>query len=193
MLMRALPLCVGAALLALSGCSSGEGNEASGQSEAATKAGGDKTIAAGLDQNGRFFQAARSVGLDATLGGAEPYTVLVPDDAALASLPTGADAAPQDRSRVTGVLTNHILPGIILAEDIGKAIDIGKGKAPLVTMGGGTITATREGDKIVFTDAAGGKATVNKADEKFTNGVVHRISGVLQPQGGQAAPQQPVG
>ena len=117
--------------------------------------------------------------------------MLVPDDAALASLPTGADAAPQDRSRVTGMLTNHILPGMILAEDIGKAIDIGKGKAPLVTMGGGTITATREGDKIVFTDAAGGKATVNKADEKFTNGVVHRISGVLQPQGGSSRPQQP--
>ena len=46
---------------------------------------------------------------------------------------------------------------------------------------------TREGGKVVLTDGAGAKATVSKADERYSNGVVHRISGVLMPQQGAAA------
>ena len=88
--------------------------------------------------------------------------MLVPDDAAFDKLPAGTLDSwmkPESRAELTGVLTYHILPGTILADDIGKAIDNGKGKAVLATMGGGTLTATKEGDKIVLTDAAGGKAT----------------------------------
>ena len=44
---------------------------------------------------------------------------------------------------------------------------------------------------IVLTDAAGGKATVSKADERFSNGVVHRISAVLMPAGGQRRERSP--
>jgi uncharacterized surface protein with fasciclin (FAS1) repeats len=183
------------AMVGLAACDQGgTGNDAtSTQPSGAQDAAADKTIGAGIDQNGRFFQAAKWVGLDATLAGPGPYTVFVPDDQALASLESGEE--PEARARLTGMLTNHILPGTILAEDIGKAIDNGKGKASLATMGGGTLTATREGDKIVITDPAGGKATVSKADERYTNGVVHRISGVLMPEqaAGGATPQQPPG
>ena len=48
-------------------------------------------------------------------------------------------------------------------------------------MGGGTLTATKDGDKIVLTDSAGHKATVTQADEQFTNGVVHHVDAVLMP------------
>lgn len=189
MLKQAFSLCV-CATLGLAACSQdGNGNGAGSNQAGAQETAGDKTIAAGVDQNGRFFQAAKSVGLDATLAGPGPYTVFVPEDQALASLETGQE--PEARARLTGVLTNHILPGTILAEDIGKAIDNGNGKASLATMGGGTLTATREGGNVVVTDPAGGKAAVTKADERYTNGVVHRISGVLMPQqsaGGE--PQQ---
>ena len=174
-----------AAAIAIAGC--GSGNEA-GQSgaqsgETAGDAGG-QTISAGLDQNSRFFAAAKAAGLDATLGGPGPYTVLVANDAAFGKLPAGtADnwLKPESRAQLTGVLTNHILPGTILAEDIGKAIETGKGKAMLVTMGGGTLTATREGGNIVLTDAAGTKAIVTKADQEHSNGVVHQIDTVLVP------------
>ena len=196
MLKQALPLCA-CALLGLAACDQGGNGNAAGsaQPSGAQEAAGDKTIAAGIDQNGRFFQAAKSVGLDATLAGPGPYTVFVPEDQALSSL-QGGDA-PEARARTTGVLTNHILPGTILAEDIGKAIDNGQGKASLATMGGGTLTATREGGNIVLTDPAGGKATISKADERYSNGVVHRISGILMPEQGAAAAgapqQQPAG
>jgi uncharacterized surface protein with fasciclin (FAS1) repeats len=74
-----------------------------------------------------------------------------------------------------------------MAADIGKAIDAGKGKAVLATMGGGTLTATRDGDKIVLTDSAGHKATVTQADDQFSNGVVHHVDAVLMPAKGEAA------
>ena len=181
-----IPLAVAAAALSLGACdkdgnSSQPGAAPAGDSKAAA---GEKTIAAGVDQNGRFFQAAKSAGLDATLAGPGPYTVLAPDDQAFAKLPaamTDSWAKPESRAQLTGVLTYHILPGTVLAEDIGKAIDNGKGKAILATMGGGTLTATREGGKIVLIDSAGDKAVVTQPDQKFSNGVVHSIDTVLMP------------
>jgi len=68
-----------------------------------------------------------------------------------------------------------------MAADIDKAIDRGKGKMVLATMGGGTLTATKDGDKIILTDAKGGKATITKADDNFSNGVVHHVDAVLMP------------
>ena len=70
----------------------------------AAKAAGDKTIAAGLDKNGRFYQAAQAAGLDATLAGPGPYTVLVPRDEAFGKV-EGAlkdPANPQNRAELTG-------------------------------------------------------------------------------------------
>ncbi len=173
-----------AALAAASGCDRADqaGNAANGAE--AVKQAGDTTIAKGLDQNGRFLQAAKAAGLDATLAGPGPYTVLVADDAAFAKLPAGTFDTwmkPESRAELTRVLTYHILPGTVLADDIGKAIDAGKGKAVLATMGGGTVTATREGDRIVLTDAAGGKAAITAADQTRANGVVHQIDAILMP------------
>ena len=181
-----LSLGVAAAALAIAGCGDNDnaGQPGGAPSGEAKDAAGGQTIAAGINQQSRFFGAAKAAGLDATLGGPGPYTVLVADDAAFGKLPAGtADnwLKPESRAQLTGVLTNHILPGTILAEDIGKAIENGKGKAVLATMGGGTLTATREGGNIVLTDAAGNKATVTKADEKHSNGVVHHIDTVLVP------------
>ena len=113
---------------------------------------GDQTIAAALDKNSRFAQAAKAAGLDATLPGPEPYTVLVPRDEAFAKV-EGAlkdPAKPENRAELTRILTYHILPGTVLVEDLGKAVDNGKGKALVQTMGGQTLTATKDGGKIVL-------------------------------------------
>ena len=190
---QALTLGLAAAVLALGGCGNDNNNKAgdsrtSAQTPEARKAAGTKTIAAGLASNGQFMAAAKAAGLDQTLAGAGPYTVIVPDDAAFGKAPAGTfDAKPGNRAQLTGILTNLILPGTVMAEDIDKAIDKGKGKAVLATMGGGTLTATKDGGNIVLTDAKGGKATVTKADDAFSNGVVHHVDAVLMParQGAQ--------
>ena len=178
-----------AATLALVACNNnGSGNKSeTAQSPAAQKAAGNKTIASGLNASGKFMAAAKAAGLDQTLAGPGPYTVFVPDDAAMDAAPAGTfDAKPENRGQLTGIITNVILPGTVMAADIGKAIDAGKGKAVLATMGGGTLTATKDGDKIVLTDAAGHKATVTQADDQFSNGVVHHVDAVLMPAKGQA-------
>jgi uncharacterized surface protein with fasciclin (FAS1) repeats len=182
-----------AALLAAGGCSSKNDGNANGahsaQTPQAQKAAGTKTIAAGIAPNSRFMVIAKSAGLDQTLAGPGPYTVFVPTDEAFATAPAGTfDVTPQNRAQLTGVLTNLILPGTVLVADIDKAIDNAKGKAMLATMGGGTVTATKEDGKTVLTDAAGHKATITGGDEQFTNGVVHRIDAVLMPSKTAAAP-----
>jgi len=153
-------------------------------SDNAVEAAGDKTLAEGIDADGRFAAALKAAGLDATLAGPGPYTVLAPADAAFDKLPAGTlDTLmkPESRAQLTQLLTYHILPGTILAADIGKAIDNGGGKATLATMGGGTLTATKEGNAIVLSDGAGGKATVTEADDKRSNGVLHHVDAVLTP------------
>jgi len=192
---RVLALGLAAAALAVGACNKHEGGNASApeaQTPEAKKAAGDKTIAQGLTQNAQFMAAAKAAGLDQTLAGAGPYTVLVPNDQAFAAAPAGTlDTKPENRAQLTGMLTNLILPGTVLVADIDKAVDMGKGKASLATMGGGTVTATKEGGKTVLTDAAGHKATITEGDQQFSNGVVHQIDGLLMPSK-QAAPNAPV-
>ena len=184
-MLKTLPLCLCAAALALGACGkSTTNNAAPQQSSKAKEAAGDKTIAASLDQKGKFFAAAKAVGLDATLAGPGPYTVLVPSDDAFGKAEGDAlknSTDPKNRAQITRILTYHILPGVILSDDISKAIENGKGKAVLATMGGETLTATKDGGNIVLTGGNGSKATVTQADIKASNGVVHDIDAVLIP------------
>ena len=181
---RTLTLALAMGLLAASGCSKNESSETAAKGAAAVKEAGETTIASGLNQKGQFFTFAKAAGLDATLAGPGPYTVFVPEDGAFAKLPAGTVESwekPEARTDLTRTLTYHILPGTVLADDIGKAIDSANGKAQLATMGGEVLTATREDGKIVISDAAGGKAVITKADETRANGVVHETNAVLMP------------
>ena len=198
MKFRAIALAAAATtMLSLSACNNKNeaGNSPKGvQSPQAEKVAGSKTIAAGLPANGKFMAAAKIAGLDQTLAGPGPYTVFVPTDDAIGKAPAGAfDAAAGNRAQLTGMITNLVLPGTVLVADIDKAIDAGKGKATLATMGGGTVTASNEGGNTVIADSAGHKATIVKGDEEFSNGVVHEIDGVLMPAKQPAANAPAVG
>jgi uncharacterized surface protein with fasciclin (FAS1) repeats len=182
----ALALGIGtAALVALGACSkpdNGNNQRPQAQTDKAQKAAGTKTIAASIPPGSQFMVAAKAAGLDQTLAGPGPYTVFVPDDAAFASAPAGTfDTKPANRAQLTGVLTNLILPGTVMVADIDKLIDKSNGKGVLATMGGGLLTATKDGGKVVLTDAAGHKATITQGDEQFTNGVVHHVNAMLMP------------
>lgn len=171
-----------AATLSLTACN--EAQEAQPTSKKAAEAAGDKTLATGLSDNAKFAAAIKAAGLEGALAGPTPYTLLVPNDAAFDKLPAGAVDTlmkPEGRKQLTAVLTNHILPGTMLAADIGKAIDAGGGKTQIATLGGGTLTATRKGTAIVIVDAAGTEATVLGADSARSNGVIHQIDAVMMP------------
>jgi len=190
----ALTLGLSVALLSISACNQNDAATANktGQTPAAAKAAGSKTIATGLAADSKFMAAAKSAGLDKTLAGPGPYTVFVPDDDAFAKLPAGTIDNPSDadqRARITSILTYHILPGTVLAADIAKTIDNAKGKAVMMTVGGQTFSAAKDGNDIVLSDSAGNKARVTKADEQYSNGVVHHIDAVLTPPGPGSKPK----
>src|SRR5438046_1282809 len=111
MSFKLLAVSTAALALAVSGCNNGDNANASApaQPARAAKAAGDQTVAAGLDKNGRFYQAAHAAGLDSTLAGPGPYTVLVAKDEAFAKV-EGAlkdPASPENRADLTRILTYH--------------------------------------------------------------------------------------
>ena len=184
---RALALGVAVtALLAVGACNKSNkstNGPPAAQTEKAQKIAGTKTIAGGLAPTGRFMAAAKNAGLDQTLAGPGPYTVFVPDDSAFNNAPAGSfDPRPENRAKLTGILANLILPGTVMIADIDKAIDKGRGKTQLATMGGGILTATEEAGKTILTDPGGHKSTITRGDEQYTNGVVHHLDTLLLPQ-----------
>src|SRR5687768_12069593 len=112
-LKRTITATAGLALLTLGACSNEGRNETAAPTENAEKAAGDDTISQGLGDATKFAEAVKASGLDATLAGPGPYTVLVPVDAAFAKMPANAFETlmkPEARSDLTAVLTYHILP-----------------------------------------------------------------------------------
>lgn len=128
--------------------------------------------------------AVQAAGLVETLSGPGPFTVFAPTNAAFAKLPAGTVESltqPANREALTRILTYHVVAGRVSAADLGAQIDAGGGRATLTTVQGGTLTATREGQSIRLTDAAGGTALVTAADIAGSNGVIHVIDTVVMP------------
>lgn len=136
----------------------------------------------GSAEHKTLANAVKAAGLTETLSGAQPYTLFAPTEAAFQKLPggTGALLAPEAKGQLVALLTGHIVPGAVTAADLGRAIDRGKGKAELATVGGSNLSFGREGDAIIVTDAAGGRARLGRTDQLQSNGVVHDVDGVLR-------------
>jgi uncharacterized surface protein with fasciclin (FAS1) repeats len=178
-----------AAVLLLAACQQEEGgnraDSSSGAPRAAAKGEQPKTnllqALGGSADHKTFANAVRDAGLTKTLSGAQPYTLFAPTEAAFGK-PGAANGllAPEAKGRLVTLLTGHIVPGIVTTADLERAVERGKGKAQLATVGGSNLSFVRDGDSIIVTDAAGGKARVTGAEQLASNGVVHSIDGVLQ-------------
>ena len=86
------------------------------------------------------------------------------------------------KDQLTGVLTYHVVPGRMTAEDLMGKIQEGGGTYNMTTVAGGPLTARMDGDKLVILDASGGGATVTTADVLQSNGVIHVVDSVLMPK-----------
>jgi uncharacterized surface protein with fasciclin (FAS1) repeats len=62
-----------------------------------------------------------------------------------------------------------------------KMIKSGGGTATLKTVSGGTLTAMMNGSNIDLKDEKGGTAMVTTANVMQSNGVIHVVDSVLQP------------
>ena len=112
--------------------------------------------------------ALKAAGLVDTLKGKGPFTVFAPTDAAFAKLPQDQlRALLADKTKLTAVLTYHVVPGVVMAKDV---------KAGMVkTVQGSNINVTTMGGVKV------NDATVTAVDIVADNGVIHVIDTVILP------------
>jgi uncharacterized surface protein with fasciclin (FAS1) repeats len=129
----------------------------------AVAAGQFKTLAAAL-------QAA---GLVDTLKGAGPFTVFAPTDEAFAKLPKGTVEEllkPENKAKLTAILTYHVVPGKVMAADVVKVKEA-------KTVQGGSIKVSAMGGQVMVDSAH-----VTKTDIAASNGVIHVIDSVIMPK-----------
>jgi len=131
--------------------------------ETAVAAGQFKTLATALG----------AAGLIDTLKGSGPFTVFAPTDAAFAKLPSGTVEdllKPENKAKLTAVLTYHVVSGRVMAADVVKLKE-----AKSVQGGAITITASTAG-------VTANNARVTATDIVASNGVIHVIDTVLLPR-----------
>ena len=130
----------------------------------------DTAVAAGSFET--LVTAVAAADLVDVLKGEGPFTVFAPVDAAFKALPEGTVESllkPENKSKLAGILTYHVLSGKVMSSDI-----IGK-KLKVTMVNGSTaeIDATN-GVKI-------NGANVIQADIETSNGVIHVIDAVILP------------
>lgn len=158
-----------------------------GDTMVAAEASGDKNIVALAQGNpdvSTLVSAVTAAGLGETLSGTGPFTVIAPTNAAFAKVDKATlDGLmkPESKEALGGILKYHVISGNIKSGDLAKQITDGGGTATIKTLNGGSLKAMMDGDKIVLTDAKGGKATVTAPDMIASNGTVHVVDTVLMP------------
>jgi transforming growth factor-beta-induced protein len=129
--------------------------------DTAVGAGSFKTLATALG----------AAGLVETMKGKGPFTVFAPTDAAFAKLPAGTVESlvkPENKAKLTAILTHHVVKGKIMAADVSKvkgAIALGGQRLDVSTKDGVSIDGSK----------------VSKADIVCSNGVIHVIDTVMMP------------
>ena len=130
----------------------------------------DTAVAGGFTT---LVAAVKAAGLVDTLKGPGPFTVFAPTDAAFAKLPAGTLESllkPENKAKLQGILTYHVVAGDVTAKDVAKL----------------TSAKTVEGESLTIKTVNGGvmvdDAHVTKADIKASNGIIHVIDTVMLPK-----------
>ena len=130
--------------------------------------------------------AADAAGLVPTLSGTQDLTVFAPTNAAFAKLPAGTVETllkPENKAQLTKVLTSHVVPGRLDAQELVNRVARAGGKLSLKTVSGDTIVVTQiDSKRLGITDESGNTARTQTFDVYQSNGVVHVIDSVLLPK-----------
>lgn len=142
-------------------------------------------VAQGNSDFSTLVSAVTSADLGGTLGGAGPFTVFAPTNAAFEKVPAATREslmAPAGKADLTKILTYHVVPGRVDAATLTQQIQAGGGSAALTTVEGGTLTARVGADgSVTLTDENGGVSRVVQADVAASNGIIHAIDTVVMP------------
>ena len=130
--------------------------------ETAVKGGKFKTLVTAIE----------AAGLVETLKGKGPFTVFAPTDEAFAKLDSATLAdllKPENKDKLTAILTYHVVSGKVKSSDI-------KGDMEAPTVNGKALSIKLMGGKVMINEA-----TVIVPDVNADNGVIHIIDTVLLP------------
>ncbi|RJP55899.1 MAG: fasciclin domain-containing protein [Candidatus Auribacter fodinae] len=125
-----------------------------------------------IKQLSTFVSAVNSAGLAETLQGAGPFTVFAPVNKAFEALGEEklAELMNAENSTVlSGVLSRHVIPETIVADDI-------QGVLRKPTANGQEVTLSVFKDRVMVDNA-----DIIKTDIKCSNGVIHLIDTVILP------------
>ena len=128
--------------------------------------------------------AVKAAGLVDTLMSPGPFTVFAPTNSAFAKLPAGTVDTllkPENKGKLTKVLTYHVVPGRLSSADLKKMIKKENGMATLKTVSGGMLWAMMRGNEIVLKDEKGASSTITQANVFQSNGVIHVVDSVVLP------------
>jgi len=117
--------------------------------------------------------AVKAAGLVDTLKGPGPFTVFAPTDEAFAKLPPGTLETllkPENKARLQSILTYHVVPGRVMAEDV---MNLNSAK----TVEGQTLTIHAMNGGVMVD-----QAHVTKTNIVASNGVIHVIDTVILPK-----------
>jgi uncharacterized surface protein with fasciclin (FAS1) repeats len=129
--------------------------------------------------------AVKAAGLVETLETPGPFTVFAPTNEAFDMLPKGTVETllkPENKSKLSGILTYHVVAGKFDSKELAAEIKAGNGTAELKTVAGGKLWVMMKGNTIVLKDENGGMATVTIKNVNQSNGVIHVIDHVLLPK-----------
>ena len=129
--------------------------------------------------------AVTAAGLVETLQGKGPFTVFAPTNAAFEKLPAGTVdylVKPENKSKLTGVLTYHVIAGKIDSNTLMEWIKKSGGAYTAKTVAGGELKFWMKGKNLMITDENGSMAKITIKDVYQKNGVIHVIDAVLLPK-----------
>lgn len=129
--------------------------------------------------------AVKAAGLVPTLESKGPFTVFAPTNEAFDALPAGTVQTllkPENKAKLTSILTYHVVPGKLSSEDLMKMVKMHNGKASLKTVQGDDLYVRMKGKHLMVTDENGNTADITIADVNQSNGVIHVVDKVLLPK-----------
>ena len=128
--------------------------------------------------------AVKAADLVGTLSGPGPFTVFAPTNAAFKKLPAGTVDTllkPENKAQLATVLTYHVVPGTITAQDIAAKAKANGGTASYATVQGGTLRFHKRGNGWAIMDAKGNMGRVTIPNVRQSNGMIHVIDTVMMP------------
>jgi transforming growth factor-beta-induced protein len=154
------------------GASSGGPTDPPGSTPAGAKDIVDTAVAAGNFKT--LVSAVQGAGLESTLRGTGPFTVLAPTDDAFAKIPSfllGQLTTVAYKTELGLILKYHVVSGSVKAGEL-----LGKTQS-VATVAGGKLAIDGGGGKVLIN----GNTIVTTPDVGASNGVIHAVDSVLLP------------